>query len=291
MFLSIITPTYNRAYILPKCYESLVNQTIKDFEWIVVDDGSTDDTENLINSFIKENKIDIKYVKKENGGKPSAHNLGAEYAAGEMFLCLDSDDILTEDAVEVAKNFWQNSHTDGITGILAKRGSIKNKEQICSSWNENLKSSTMYNLFNELGFSGDTALFFKTEILKQEKFPSFIGEKFIPETALYSDIDKHGKMLLLDKVLYLTEYLPDGLTYNYHKLLKNNPYGTAYSYYKQLCIAKSLKQKLRLAMLFNIYSTLFNGTNKIILKERMFWVFVTKIPAKVYSKKFLNRFK
>ena len=147
----------------------------------------------------------------------------------------------------------------------------------------------MYNLFNELGFSGDTALFFRTDILKKEKFPSFNGEKFIPETALYSDIDKYGEMLLFDKVLYLTEYLPDGLTYNYHKLLKNNPYGTAYSYYKQLCIAKTLKQKVRLAMLYNVYKTLFNNSNKIKVERRRFWVCLTTIPAKLYAKKFFNK--
>lgn len=289
MFLSIITPTYNRGYILSKCYDSLVAQTCKDFEWIVVDDGSTDDTETLVQSFVLENKLDIKYVKKENGGKHLAHNVGAELAQGELFLCLDSDDLLTEDSVAFAKAFWEKNQGKNITGILAKRGSITAQAPICGTWKEGLKSATMFDLFNKYGFYGDTALFFRTEILKKEKFISFKGEKFIPETALYCEIDKYGEMLLVDKVLYLTEYLPDGLTAKYHTLLKNNPKGTSYTYYQQLCMAKDGKQKFKYAMLVNIYKSLCKEKSELQFTQEGFWLFITGLPALLYKKYFFNK--
>ncbi len=290
MFLSIITPTFNRAYILSKCYESLKNQTLKDFEWIVVDDGSADNTEELVKSFILESALDIKYVKQENAGKHIAHNTGAELAKGELFLCLDSDDMLTEDAVETIKSVWEGNKNKNVIGILAKRGDVKDRKAICASWSKDLSTSTMFDLYNKHGFYGDTALFFKTEILKKEKFISFSGERFMPETALYSKLDKYGEMLLLDKVLYLTEYLPDGLTCNFHNLLKNNPNGTAYSYYEQLLISKGLKQCLKYAMLVNIYKSLSKNKKELKFGKRKFWLLVALIPAHLYKKKFLSKF-
>ena len=289
MFLSIVTPTYNRAYILTECYKSLLTQTCKDFEWIIVDDGSSDNTEELVQTFITENKLDIKYIKQQNGGKHIAHNTGAECAQGEMFLCLDSDDQLTEDAVEFAEKYWQKNRADGIVGILAKRGAIRDRQPICGSWQEGLQSATMFDLNNKYGFYGDTALFFKTEILKKEKFVKFEGEKFIPETDLYCEIDRYGEMLLVDKVLYLTEYLPDGLTAKYHLLLQKNPLGTAHTYYKQLCMASGIKCKLKYAMLVNIYKSLSVNKKQLQIKKRRCWVWVSAIPAKIIKNRFLNR--
>ena len=289
MFLSIVTPTYNRAYILTECYKSLLVQTCKDFEWIVVDDGSSDDTEGLIQSFIAEDKLDIKYVKQENGGKHVAHNTGAEYAQGELFLCLDSDDQLTENAVEFIKQYCMVNRMEGVTGILAKRGSIAERRSICGSWQEGLRRATMFDLNNKYGFYGDTALFFKTEILKKEKFVKFEGERFIPETDLYCEIDRYGEMLLVDEVLYLTEYLPDGLTAKYHQLLQKNPLGTAYTYYKQLCMASGIKCKLKYAMLVNIYKSLSANKNQLQIKKRKCWLWLSVIPAKMVKNRFLNR--
>ncbi len=291
MFLSIVTPTYNRAYILAECYRSLTKQTCLDFEWIVVDDGSKDNTKELVQSFIAEEKIDIKYIRQENGGKHIAHNTGAEYAQGEMFLCLDSDDQLTEDAVEFAKEYWRMNKEDGIVGILAKRGAISNRQPICGMWQEGLQSATMFDLWNKYGFSGDTALFFKTEILKKEKFIAFAGERFIPETALYCEIDKYGAMLLLDKVLYLTEYLPDGLTAKYHMLLIKNPNGTAYTYYQQLCMSCRTKQKLKYAILTQIYKSLSKSKKQLCFNKRKVWLLMAWLPAMLYKKRFLAKFK
>lgn len=289
MFLSIVTPTYNRAYILSKCYDSLVAQTCQDFEWIVVDDGSTDTTEELVQSFILEKKISIRYIKTENGGKHLAHNVGAEMAQGEMFLCLDSDDQLTENCVAYVKEFWQANQEEGITGVLAKRGSIQTRIPICGEWDKNLKSATMFDLFNKHKFQGDTALFFRSDILKKEKFVFFEGERFIPETALYCEIDKYGEMLLVDKVLYLTEYLDDGLTAKYHFLLKTNPIGTAYTYYQQLCLSKSLMEKLKYAMLTNLYNSLTKDKKGLNFQTQGFWLFITALPAALYKKSFFKK--
>ena len=110
MFLTIFTPTYNRAYILPNLYESLVNQTSKDFEWVIVDDGSTDETESIVKKWIAESRICIKYIKQENQGKHIAINTGTEHADGELFFIVDSDDSLKNHAVSTISEFWMSNN-------------------------------------------------------------------------------------------------------------------------------------------------------------------------------------
>ena len=290
MLISVITPTYNRAYILGKCYESLVRQTSNAFEWVVVDDGSTDNTQELVQSFIEENKIKIKYIKQENGGKHVAHNTAVLNSQGELVVCLDSDDVLTENAVERAIAFWQENAQPHNTGILAKRGDMVDRKPICSELPAGVGESTLFDLSNKYGFEGDTILYFRRELLEKNLFKSFEGERFIPETNMYIEIDKSGTLLLLDEVLYLCEYLPDGLTAKYHQLLCKNPNGTADTYYKQMCMAKNFKTKLKFAVLTNIYKSLSKNKKELQFEENKFLLFISSIPAMLIKDKFLKKF-
>lgn len=117
--LTIYTPTYNRAYILPQAYESLVRQTDNNFLWLIVDDGSTDDTEKLVHEWILSNKLHIKYIKKENGGMLTARNTAFDVAESELLFCLDSDDNLYPRAVETIKNVWETHRCNIYAGIIA----------------------------------------------------------------------------------------------------------------------------------------------------------------------------
>lgn len=288
--ISVVTPTYNRAYILPQCYQSLTRQTSMDFEWIVVDDGSEDETEKLISRFVEENRIPITYIKQENGGKHRAHNRGVLAAKGELCVCLDSDDQLTEDAIEVAAEYWAGHSQEDLIGILAKRGSLEDRSPICSSWPAELTACTMFDLNNKYGFEGDTILFFKTILLKNNLFVEFPGERFLSEANLYYDLDHFGKMLLLDRVLYLCEYLPDGLTAKYHKLLRNNPLGTANTYYKGIRSATKIKEKVKYGLLTNIYLSLCEDRCAARVRQSDFWVVMTQLPAAAIRTWFLKKF-
>lgn len=288
--ISIITPTYNRAYILPQCYQSLTHQTCMDFEWIVVDDGSTDQTEQLIRGYINEKKIQITYIKQKNGGKHRAHNKGVLAAKGELCICVDSDDLLTEDAIETAKEYWENHSRQSTIGILAKRGTIVDRTPICSSWSADLAECTMFALINKYGFQGDTALFFRTELLKKNLFREFPDENFLSEANLYYDLDHYGKMLLMNRVVYLCEYLPDGLTAKFHRLLRNNPLGTANTYFKGIQNSSDIKGKLKYGVLTNIYLSLCKDKKAAGVNSLNFWVVITKIPAVIVGKSFLKRF-
>ena len=170
MFLSIITPTYNRAYTLERLYSSLVAQSDLDFEWIVVNDGSTDDTEELIRMFQHTKNISIRYFYQENGGKQRAHNKGIREASGELCVCVDSDDALSPDAVERVKQIWLECDKQKHIGILAKRGDYEKHEPICADWPDILKECTMIELQEQYGFTGDTVLFFKTSLMKEHFF-------------------------------------------------------------------------------------------------------------------------
>lgn len=285
MLLSVITPAYNRAHTLGRCYESLCEQTDKDFEWIVVDDGSTDGTEELVSGFSQENKIKVRYFKKENGGKPSAHNAGVRLAVGEMCICVDSDDALTPDAVEVARKIYESKDFSDCIGILAKRGSFGEVKPLCTSWPESLKRVKMMELQEKYSFSGDTALFFRTKMMKEHYFPEFSGEKFVPEDALYAELDEVGPMYLADDILYLCEYLEDGLTHSYRKLLLRNPMGTAYCYYRRMLATRSIKQKIKNAIISEAYLSVSGRRAEYGKTKGRLWLCLAKPIAPIYRKR------
>ncbi len=249
--ISVITPTYNRAHLIERCYRSLCEQDFNAFEWIIIDDGSCDNTREVVQSFLKEGKITIIYKYQPNKGKHIAHNTGVEIACGELCVCLDSDDYFPKNALTRAWTIWEEADQENI-GIIGKRGDVEGKA-ICGDFPESIRTCSMYDLNNKYHFRGDTVLFFRTRLLKEHMFPVFCGEKFIPETALYYVLDGEGTMLIADEVMYIGEYQENGLTSKYHKLLKENPIGTTFTYFLSLQMARNTIEKLRYAVLTAAY--------------------------------------
>lgn len=220
--VTVFTPTYNRDYTLHRLYESLVRQTNQSFRWLIVDDGSTDKTQELIAGWIKENKIEIEYYKQKNQGKPTAHNKGVELTRTELFTCVDSDDYLTDDAISEILKAWLEVASECI-GILAYRRADGGED--ITKYNDNrVKKGTLRYLYDH-GLFGDTILVYQTSVLKKYVFPQFEGEKFIPEAYLYDLLDQEGELFLLRKAIYVCEYLPDGYTAGMEKLLYDNSEG------------------------------------------------------------------
>lgn len=212
--ITIMTPTYNRAYILHKAYQSLKNQTAFDFEWIIIDDGSSDNTEALVNQWMSEcTDFEIIYSRQSNGGKHRAINQAVQMAHYEWFLILDSDDELTEHAVE-AIHVWiaDVAGRNDIAGVAGLKGTAdrvvgeKLKREYIDATNLERK---------KYGLLGDKAEIYKTEILKQYPFPEFEGENFLRESAVWDRIAKDGfKLRWYNDIIYLCEYIEDGLTKN-----------------------------------------------------------------------------
>lgn len=238
--VTVFTPVYNRAYTLGRLYESLLAQTDDRFCWLIVDDGSKDNTEELVSSWIKEKKIQIEYFKQENQGKPIAHNKGVELTKTEIFTCVDSDDYLKNDAIESILDAWDKLPRDciGVLGYIEReREGILTK---CSD--DTIEKGTLRYLYDH-GLSGDTILIFRSDILKKYTFPKFKGEKFIPEAYLYDLLDQEGKLYLMKKAIYVCEYLPDGYTAGMAELLYNNPQGYFCYINQRLHLDKTIKQK------------------------------------------------
>lgn len=223
--ITVFTPTYNRGYIINKCYDSLCRQTNNNFEWLIVDDGSTDDTESIVNEWIKENKIKIRYVKQKNAGKYIAHNRGVLECNTGIFVCVDSDDYLTDDAIEKIYKQWGNvKDNEKLAGILGRRG-YSVSERIGNEMPKDLKTCSIFDLYDKHGFKGDTILVFKTDVLKENLFPEIEGEKFVTEAVIYDKISINYDMYLYDEILYIGGYLPDGYSKNIDRMHRNNPKG------------------------------------------------------------------
>lgn len=226
--LTIFTPTYNRAYILPALYESLIGQTSNDFEWLIVDDGSTDNTRSIVEEWIKEKKIIIRYFYQENSGKQIAMNLGAEKCHTPLFDCVDSDDYMVPDAIEKIIQFWNDNMNDGVAGIVSLRGKNENESLTGKYMPDGISQCHFMELYEKYRFSGDTNLIYRTDIIQKYPYKLFPGERFIGEATQYLQIDDHYEMLLMNKINVVCEYLQDGYTKNVYSLLKNNPLGYRY---------------------------------------------------------------
>lgn len=223
--MTIFTPTYNRAYILQRVYNSLCVQTDSDFEWLIVDDGSEDDTEHLVKEWIEQNVIPIRYYKQKNGGKQRAHNKGVEMSNTELFVCLDSDDYVTRDFVEQHIKRWNEVKNDTtIAGIVSLKG-YESGKPTGTNIPENLEKTTLMNLYKKLKFRGDATMMYRTELLREFPFVIEPDEKFIGEEYVYNQIDRKYQMAVLPKVLMIVEYLEDGYSRNVRKVTKENPKG------------------------------------------------------------------
>ncbi|MCR5746165.1 MAG: glycosyltransferase family 2 protein [Lachnospiraceae bacterium] len=230
--ITVFTPAYNRALKLKRAYDSLKRQTCKDFCWLIVDDGSTDDTEEAVRSFREEGLVDIKYMRRENGGKMRAHNSGVKETETELFVCLDSDDYLSDDAVEVIIRAWNGiDDKDHYAGIIAYKG--EDEENPIYG---NLFPYTADCSFRELyqkGFKGETTLVFRTELLKANLFPEIEGEKYVPEDVVYDRIDEGHIYKIIPSVLTICEIVKDGYTDRAEKLRREAPTGWFIYYYQR----------------------------------------------------------
>lgn len=259
--ITIFTPTFNRSYTLEKLYKSLTNQTYKEFEWVVVDDGSTDDTERLMQCFIEKQDILIRYIKQKNGGKHRAINRGLKEAEGELFFIVDSDDYLPPNSLEYVIMYYDKIKNDkSIAGVVGLKcyenntvvGTTRDIESIiCNSFDYRFK-------FN---IKGDRAEIIKTSIFREFPFPEFKGENFVAESIVWNKIASQYKLLYFNKNIYICEYLLDGLSKKSAQLRKSNPIGATTLYSELASYNIPISQKLKASINYWRYAIYNNKSN------------------------------
>lgn len=254
ILITILTPTFNRANLLTRLYESLRQQTVYNFEWILVDDGSTDNTSSLSKDFLASNDFQVKYLYKNNGGKHTAINFGLEEAKGEYIFIVDSDDYLPSNSIKILTKKIEYIKTlknyEAICGICGEKQNIKvkifrpsfDKEIICSNIDFRYKFKV----------KGDKAEVFKTEILRQFKFPEYRDEKFCPEALVWDRIGSNYKTYYFPEVVYYCEYQEEGLTAKIYQIRKSSPKATL-QYYKELSTNRKVPLYFRLRAITNFY--------------------------------------
>lgn len=278
ILISIFTPTYNRAHLLKRLYNSLLSQKLQNFEWIIVDDGSVDNTAEVVNAFIVENKIPVTYYKKENGGKHRAINKGVQLAKGELFFIVDSDDYLTDNATALINDYYfLIKNREDLAGVSFRRGE-SNTKYIGTQKTFVDFEATALEFRYKCKMKGDMAEVFKTKILKQYPFPEIMGEKFCTEGLIWSRIALKYKLLWTSKIIYIGEYLQGGLTDNSYSSRKKAPEYAALFYSEHTKMPISLKQKIRAAINYWRFVRFSNKPLNYKLKQIHPFLSIVAIP-------------
>lgn len=245
--LTVFTPTYNRAYTLNKCYESLLRQTSDDFEWLVIDDGSTDNTKELVDMWVKDNKMPIRYIYKKNGGMHSGYNTAYENIFTELAVCIDSDDYMTDDAVEKIVSFWKNNKSEEYAGIVAL--DITKDGKVIGDRLPEIKSIKVYDFYYRYKLKGDKKMVYRPELIRPFRSPEYEGERLFPTCYKYYSVDLNYDMLVLNQPLCIVEYMNDGFTNNIMSHYKPNL--NSYIFYRKFIMTypnATLKHKFMFAV-------------------------------------------
>ncbi|MCI7112754.1 MAG: glycosyltransferase family 2 protein [Lachnobacterium sp.] len=247
--VTIVTPTYNRLSTLPRLLESLCHQTNNSFQWVIIDDGSTDDTEKFFDDLKKQEvPFEWEYHRKQNGGKHTALNACHTYIRGEVVLILDSDDYLTFDAVETIQSEWKNyKNRNDLCGMSYFKGyKDGNHLSIANEQDDYIDNDIHYRVNKRI--KGDRCEIVRTDLLKMYPFPVHAGEKFFSESWLWNIIALNYKTVYRNKTIYICEYLEGGLTKSGRALRMKNPLGmmdNCRTYFnKKVCLREQTKEML-----------------------------------------------
>ena len=270
--VTVFTPTYNRAQLLERCYESLLKQHNKNFIWQVVDDGSIDETPALVESWISHSKINIEYIKKENGGKASAINRSLECVKTDLWLCLDSDDYLIPDAISIIENRYKEiEQNHNFCGLFSLRGNLFGEPMQGVSIPRSTDSVTQSEVRYFLKIPPEYAHVFKTSVIRDYKYPLVQGERYFPLSYIFDQIDQSFRYKVIHRCFMICEYQESGITLNKRKLIAKNPIG--YMMYKRqlMMFAPSFKERCKAAanyvtacLLAKRYNPLKNSPNKLL---------------------------
>ncbi len=232
--LTIFTPAYNRAHTLPRTYASLLAQKSRDFVWLIIDDGSTDGTEDLARGWMNsDNGFEIRYIRKENGGMHTAHNTAYENIDTELNVCIDSDDALAENAVEIILSEWKRVKSTGVAGLIGLDADFSGNI-IGTRFPDGVTETTLSGFYAS-GGSGDKKLVYRTDIITSvPPYPVFDGEKYVALAYKYLLVDQKYKMAAINRVLCSVEYQPDGSSNSMWRQYLANPRG--FAFWRKVCM-------------------------------------------------------
>lgn len=251
MLFTVFTPTYNRGHLLERLYHSLCSQVFTDFEWLIVDDGSVDETWSIVDRFRQEKRFSIRYVHQENGGKHRAINTGVKKAEGELFFIADSDDCLPPEALLISAQEYETvkniANVGGIAGmdVNMATGQVIGSGLPCASICCNAIDIRLKH-----HVTGDLKEIFRTEVLRKYPFPEIRGERFCPEQLVWFRIAQHYRLHYFCKPVYCVEYQEEGLTTGITKARMNSPVATMMTYSEMLEYDIPLIQKIKAAINF-----------------------------------------
>lgn len=279
--ITIFTPAYNRRNLLPRLYTSLKNQTSKNFVWLIIDDGSVDGTEKWVEDIKQEDTIDVKYIKKTNGGKHTAYNLACQVADTELFfIAMDSDDQLTSKAVEEIEKCWEKCKNDKeIEGMvfLCEDPSGKMLYSYYDTIQLNKNPSWKAAYVNGW-FWGEAEYILRTTYAREFLYPEYDNEKFFNEAYTYMQMD--GKLVWNKRSIYIRDYQKEGLTNNFLKSVFKSPLGYADYNKIRMNIVKNKKLLIKAVLFYDIFSIL--GKRKHIVKEASVqWLSTLMLPLSV----------
>lgn len=265
ILLTVFTPVFNRAHTLPRTYKSLRSQDCKDFIWLIIDDGSTDNTADLVRDWQKhDNGFEIRYVYKENGGMHTAHNVAYEKIGTELNVCIDSDDRMSEGAVRKILGKWEQIRDQGYAGIIGLDADL-NGEIIGKGFPAGLQETTVIGYYAN-GGRGDKKLVYRTDIINQyPPYPVFEGEKYVSLSYKYRLIDQDYKLAILNEVLCDVEYQADGSSNNMFRQYVKNPKG--FAFWRKICMQYPESKKRLFVDCVHYVSSGFISGNKHFIQE------------------------
>ena len=263
--ITVFTPAYNRAHTISRTYESLLKQDCKDFIWLIVDDGSTDNTAELVKEWVdKNNGFEIHYIYKKNGGMHTAHNVAYENIDTELNVCIDSDDCLAENSISMILNKWNQVKQCNYAGIIGLDADF-NGNIIGPDFPKDLNETTLSGYYAN-GGTGDKKLVYRTDVInKYPPYPVFAGEKYVALAYKYRLIDQDYKLAVLNEVLCNVEYQPDGHGRTMYKEYIRSPKG--FAFWRKICMQYPQSRKRLVIDCIHYVSSSIIAKNRSFIKE------------------------